>query len=304
MSTLLIAGDSYAVADEEWKHHGELIAEHFGMKCKLEGIPFSDIQANGYVTIGRIVEDPSITHCLYYVTRTHQLQLHNNDLTEEDVPPLPEDIEMGNQKIKYTDEYYNSHYLLEGYGNLPGMETLFAKPSAQEEFDDWFLKWLPNQSKTKAREGNLVWISNFLNDMNLPGYRKDRIYHFDKYDSFGNYTVSVNQLDEQFKLPIYSHLMRFFGTLALIDKVCRDRNVKLKFVHHMAQESALNSIVKNLNMFDMWDMSKEVFGSYDAMVKVRKDKNLNHIKSHFTKELHEKIADKFIKTQGDWISES
>ena len=58
MSTILFAGDSYAVADPEHKHHGEIIAEHFGLKCKLEGIPFSDVQANGYVTIGRIMEDP------------------------------------------------------------------------------------------------------------------------------------------------------------------------------------------------------------------------------------------------------
>ena len=39
MSTILFAGDSYAVADPEHKHHGEIIAEHFGLKCKLEGIP-------------------------------------------------------------------------------------------------------------------------------------------------------------------------------------------------------------------------------------------------------------------------
>ena len=44
MSTILFAGDSYAVADPEHKHHGEIIAEHFGLKCKLEGIPFSDVQ--------------------------------------------------------------------------------------------------------------------------------------------------------------------------------------------------------------------------------------------------------------------
>ena len=57
-------------------------------------------------------------------------------------------------------------------------------------------------------------------------------------------------------------------------------------------------------MFDTWDMSKDVFGSHDALLKIRHEQNLNMIKSHYTKELHEKIAETFIKTQGDWISES
>ena len=38
------------------------------------------------------------------------------------------------------------------------MEALFAKPNAEQEFDDWFLKWL-SIPKNKAREGNLVWVS-------------------------------------------------------------------------------------------------------------------------------------------------
>ena len=98
MNTIMFAGDSYAVADPEHKHHGEIIAEHFGLKCKLEGIPFSDVQANGYVTIGRIMEDPSITHCLYYVTRATHLHLHDNNIDQEQLPALPEDIQNGNQK--------------------------------------------------------------------------------------------------------------------------------------------------------------------------------------------------------------
>ena len=34
MKTILFAGDSYAVADPEHKHHGEIIAEHFGLNMK------------------------------------------------------------------------------------------------------------------------------------------------------------------------------------------------------------------------------------------------------------------------------
>ena len=304
MKTILFAGDSYAVADPEHKHHGEIIAEHFGLKCKLEGIPFSDVQANGYVTIGRIIEDPSITHCLYYVTRATHLHLHDNNIDENLLPPLPEDIKNGNQKIKYTEEWFKSHYQAE-YDNIPGMEAIFAKPTAEQEFDDWFLKWLPNTSKENARQGNLVWVSMLgADDKAKPrGYQKERIYKFDKYDSWGNYTAGPNDLEEVFKLPIYSHVMRFFGTLALIQKVCDEKNIKLKFVHHMPELTSLNTLAKNLKMFDTWDMSKEVFGSHEALLKIRQEQNLNMIKSHYTKELHEKIAETFIKTQGDWISE-
>ena len=135
------------------------------------------------------------------------------------------------------------------------------------------------------------------------GYQKERIYKFDKYDSWGNYTAGPNDLEEVFKLPIYSHVMRFFGTLALIQKVCDEKNIKLKFVHHMPELTSLNTLAINLKMFDTWDMSKEVFGSHEALLKIRQEQNLNMIKSHYTKELHEKIAETFIKTQGDWISE-
>ena len=184
------------------------------------------------------------------------------------------------------------------------MEALFAKPTAEQEFDDWFLKWLPNPSKNKAREGNLVWVSMLgADDKAKPrAFQKDRIYKFDQYDSWGNYTAGPNDLDEVFKLPIYSHVMRFFGTLALIQKVC-DEKRKTKICTSMSELTSLNTLAKNLKMFDTWDMSKEVFVPYEALLKIRQEQNPNMIKSHYTKELHEKIAETFIKTQGDWISE-
>ena len=65
------------------------------------------------------------------------------------------------------------------------MEALFAKPTAEQEFDDWFLKWLPNPSKNKAREGNLVWVSMLgADDKAKPrAFQKDPFINLTQYDS-------------------------------------------------------------------------------------------------------------------------
>ena len=57
----------------------------------------------------------------------------------------------------------------------------------------------------------------------------------------------------------------------------------------MSELTSLNTLAKNLKMFDTWDMSKEVFGSHEALLKIRQEQNLNMIKSITQKNCMKKL---------------
>ena len=57
----------------------------------------------------------------------------------------------------------------------------------------------------------------------------------------------------------------------------------------MSELTSLNTLAKNLKMFDTWDMSKEVFVPYEALLKIRQEQNPNMIKSITQKNCMKKL---------------
>ena len=68
MNKLLVSGASYAMCNWDIKHWAEIIAEENDLDTVFTGIPWSDWESGVFISAGRIMNDPKITHCIWTAT--------------------------------------------------------------------------------------------------------------------------------------------------------------------------------------------------------------------------------------------
>jgi hypothetical protein len=283
MNKLLVSGSSFAMCNWEIKHWGEIIAEENNLDTLFTGIPWGDWESGVFITAGRIMNDPKITHCIW--TATYHFFTH------------------------YQEEKRTNGKDLIDFDNQLQLDLMGANDFKSKN-KILFDKFLPRLSKDpfERRLGTQTWVAHRPDYQQ--GYWPDEVGQSTTVkktvDDEGRTFVSMND-EEFFNEPMYKMYLRFYTSLAFIKEICHQHDVKLLFAHFPFTDSTLNShICKFVDWVDTWDVIADTFGSIPAWKKMSQEKEWVSMASHFDAEGHQMMADAFNKNKfnNEWIKGS
>jgi len=280
MNKLLVSGASYAMCNWDIKHWAEIIAEENDLDTVFTGIPWSDWESGVFISAGRIMNDPKITHCIW--TATYHFISHyqeHNRVT-------------GKELIDFDNQL-----------QIDAMRAGDFKSKTKVLFN----KFLPKLKRDPfvKRLGTQAWVAHRPDHQR--GYWPEEVGQSTSVkktvDDEGKIFVGIND-NEFYNDPMYKMYLRFYTSLAFMKEICKQHNVKLLFAHFPFTDSTLNSnLCLSVDWVDTWDLIKETFGSVPAWKKMSQERNWVSLASHFDKEGHEMVADAFNKNtfNKEWI---
>lgn len=280
VNKLLVAGASFSMCNWELKHWAEIIAEENNLDTIFTGIPWSDWESGVFISAGRIMNDPKITHCIW--TSTYHFFTH------------------------YQQEKRTNPKDLIDFDNQLHMDLMTANDFKSKN-RILFNKFLPKLSNDPffKRMGTQDWVAH-RPDFE-PGYAPQEVAQSTSIkktvDDEGKIFVGIND-EEFFNEPTYKMYLRFYTSLAFMKEICNQYNVKLLFAHFPFTDSTLNShICKFVDWVDTWDVIVDSFGSIPAWRKISTEKRWAEKASHFDEEGHQIVAEAFKnnKFNNQWI---